>query len=251
MYPPEAFPTLYHELAPWWPVLSAPEDYAEEAGFYQDLLLSACQTRPQTLLELGSGGGNNASHLKKHFKMTLVDRSPEMLTVSQQLNPECEHVQGDMRTVRLGHQFDAVFVHDAVSYMRTEADLYQVIETAYLHCRPGQAAIFAPDHTRENFRESTDHGGHDRGGRALRYLAWTFDPDPSDSTYLSQMVYLLREEGQEVRCVLDRHVLGLFSHQTWLALITRAGFQAGSVPFEHSELAPGSAQVFLGTRPAA
>jgi hypothetical protein len=40
--------------------------------------------------------------------MTLVDLSEEMLVVSRQLNPECQHHQGDMRTVRLGRTFDAV-----------------------------------------------------------------------------------------------------------------------------------------------
>ncbi len=33
---------------------------------------------------------------------------------SRELNPDCEHVLGDMRTLRLGRTFDAVFVHDAV-----------------------------------------------------------------------------------------------------------------------------------------
>jgi hypothetical protein len=27
-------PKLYTTLAPWWPLLSAPADYAEEAAFY-------------------------------------------------------------------------------------------------------------------------------------------------------------------------------------------------------------------------
>ena len=98
----ETLPLLYQDLAEWWPVLSAPEDYAEEALFYQRALLSACTVTPRSLLELGSGGGNNASHLKRRFQMTLVDLSPGMLRVSQELNPECEHLQGDMRTARLG-----------------------------------------------------------------------------------------------------------------------------------------------------
>ena len=161
--------------------MSAPADYEEEAAFYQRTLLDARERSPQTLLELGSGGGNNASHLKARFAMTLVDRSPGMLDVSRALNPECEHVEGDMRTVRLGRQFDCVFVHDAVVYMTTEADLRRAIETAYVHCKPGGAALFWPDHVRENFRPSTDHGGHDGAGRALRYLEWTWDPDPADS----------------------------------------------------------------------
>ncbi len=146
-------------------------------------------TRRETMLELGSGGGNNASHLKARFKMTLVDLSPGMLEVSRALNPECEHVQGDMRTVRLGREFDAVFVHDAVTYMTSEADVRQAIATAFVHCRPDGVVLFAPDHVRENFRPGTDHGGHDGADRAMRYLEWTWDPDPADTTCIVDYTY--------------------------------------------------------------
>ena len=140
----QELPKLYRELADWWPILSAPADYAEEAAFYHEAITSLCSFRPRTMLELGSGGGNNASHLKRHYELTLVDLSPGMLTVSQELNPECEHLQGDMRTVRLGRTFDAVFIHDAIVYMATEEDLRRAIETAYVHIRPGGVALFAP-----------------------------------------------------------------------------------------------------------
>ncbi|MGF1580783.1 MAG: class I SAM-dependent methyltransferase [Gemmataceae bacterium] len=169
---------LYQELASWWPLLSSPNDYAEEAAFYTKALVTAAQRSSQTLLELGSGGGNNASHMKTHFQLTLVDKSSEMLEVSRMLNPECEHLGGDMRTVRLGRQFDYVFIHDAISYMVTEDDLRKAIETAFVHCRAGGAVLIAPDHIRENFRPSTHHGGNDGQGRSLRYLEWTWDPDP-------------------------------------------------------------------------
>src|SRR5580765_6705251 len=130
-------PKMYEELASWWPLLSSPADYEEEAAFYGKTLAEACDRPPRTVLELGSGGGNNASHLKARFEMVLVEPSAGMLTVSRALNPECEHVAGDMRTVRLDRQFDAVFVHDAVMYMITEADLRKAIATAFLHCQPG------------------------------------------------------------------------------------------------------------------
>jgi ubiquinone/menaquinone biosynthesis C-methylase UbiE len=244
----QILPALYRELAEWFPLLTAPEDYAKEAQFYARSIQSACVMPLKTLLELGSGGGNNASHLKAYFQMTLVDLSPEMLAVSQKLNPECEHLQGDMRTVRLGRQFDAVFIHDAIDYMTTGADLSQAIETAYLHCKPGGAALFAPDHTRETFQETTDHGGHDLGERSLRYLEWTWDPDPADSEYVTDMAYLLREGKGEVRCYTDRHQCGLFSQAEWMRIIAQAGFQAQVLPFEHSEVATGSAHVFLGIK---
>ena len=38
------------------------------------------------------------------------------------------------------NSFDAVFVHDAVVYMTTEADLALAIKTAFVHCRPGGIA---------------------------------------------------------------------------------------------------------------
>ncbi len=109
---------LYDELAEWWPLFSAPADYAEEAAFFARVLAGACKPAPRTVLELGSGGGNNALYLKSQFEMTLVDLSPQMIAVSRALNPECEHREGDMRSVNLGRTFDAVFIHDAISYMK-------------------------------------------------------------------------------------------------------------------------------------
>ena len=90
--------------------MSPAAEYAEEANFYRTTLNNAARQPIHTVLELGSGGGNNASHMKSHFKeMVLVDLSPGMLAMSRALNPELEHHQGDMRTVRLGREFDAVF----------------------------------------------------------------------------------------------------------------------------------------------
>lgn len=242
-------PRLYTELASWWPLLSSPADYAEEAKFYRRTLIEACGRPPRTLLELGSGGGNNASHLKTWFQMTLVDRSPEMLAVSRALNPECEHIVGDMRTVRLGRYFNAVFIHDAVMYMTTEDELRQAMETAFVHCAPGGAALLAPDCVRETFRPATHGGGHDGEGRALRYLEWRWDPDPSDNTYIVDFAYLLRDENGTVRVKQDRHIVGLFARADWLRLLTEAGFQPRMLRFDHSELEPDTWELFLGIRP--
>jgi SAM-dependent methyltransferase len=240
---------MYRDLAPWWPLLSAPSEYAEEAEIYRRLLVEAADRPPVTVLELGSGGGNNASHLKGHFELTLVDLSAGMLEVSREANPECEHVQGDMRTVRLGREFDAVFVHDAVNYMTSTGDLRQAIETAAVHCRPGGVALFAPDHLREHFRTGTDHGGNDGNGRAARFLEWTWDPDPLDTTFTVDYAYLLRDADGSVRVEHDRHVEGLFPRATWLELLADAGLEARAVPVEHSELEPGSYELFVATRP--
>ena len=245
-------PRLYTDLADWYHLLTAPAEYAEEAAFFLRLFTEARGAPPRTLLELGSGGGNMASHYKRDVPhVTLTDLSPQMLSLSERLNPDCEHLPGDMRTLRLDRLFDAVLVHDAVCYLTTEAELRQAMETALLHCRPGGAAIFAPDHVRENFAQSTEADGHDEPGRALRYLMWTWDPDPADTTYVADCAYLLREEGQPMRCVYDRHVFGLFGRGTWLRLLGEVGFhQRTARPLEHSEVPLGSVEVFTALRPA-
>lgn len=245
----DELPRLYTDLADWFHLLTSPAEYDEEAAFYWGLFVDAADAPPRTLLELGSGGGNMASHYKRHVRPTLVDLSPRMLALSERLNPELEHVPGDMRTVRLGRVFDAVFVHDAVCYLTTLADLRQAMETAFLHCRPGGVAIFAPDHLRENFVAGTDTGGHDGEGRGLRYLQWTWDPAPTDTTYVTDYAYLLREDGQPTRCVYDRHVGGLFGRADWLRLLEAVGFRATVRPLEHSEVPPGSVEVFVAVKP--
>ena len=244
----KTLPRMYTDNAPWFHALTAPEDYAEEAEIYRQKLLSASQIPVREVLELGSGGGNNASHLKAHFQMTLVDLSPDMLAISQALNPECEHLQGDMRTVRLGRQFDAVFVHDAVMYMTSLDDLRQAMVTVNIHCKPGGVVLFAPDCVKETFRPNTDHGGHDREDRSLRYLEWNWDPDPDDSTYIADFAYLLRQPDGTMHCEYDRHTFGLFPRADWLRLLEETGFQAQAVPFEHSEVEPGTTEIFLGVK---
>ena len=216
---------LYADLAPWFHLLTAPEDYAAEAERYRRLMVEAVPDA-HTLLELGSGGGNNASHLSERFACTLSDVSPQMLALSRTLNPSCEHVLGDMRTLRLGRTFDVVFVHDAIAYMASEDDLRDCLGTAHAHTRPGGVAVFVPDHTRETFQPRTSHGGHDGpDGRSLRYLEWVTDADPGDTSYEVDYAVVVREPGQASRVVHDHHVEGVFPEHTWLHLLEHAGFE--------------------------
>lgn len=243
-------PRLYTDLAAWYPLLTPPEEYREEADCYRAALVAAVASPPQTLLELGSGAGHMASHYKRHFQSTLVDLSPQMLALSQALNPDCEHVLGDMCSVRLGRCFDAVFIHDAVMYLTTKEELRQAITTAFVHCRAGGVALFVPDDVRDSFVESTDHGGSDGVGRGIRYLAWAWDPDPDDTTYYVDYAYLLHEDGQPLQSVQDRHVEGLFSRSEWLGLLEEVGFMATVVPRELSDAQPYFAGMFVAVRPA-
>ncbi len=242
-------PLIYGELAPWFHLLTPPEDYREEAEFYAEILLQQARIPAKTVLEMGSGCGNNAFHMKAQFTMTLSDLSREMLKVSSGLNPECEHVQGDMRTMRLGRDFDGVFIQDAVSYMKTEDDLKAAMKTAFIHCRNGGVALFCPDYVKETFAEGTEHGGCDRGNRGLRYLEWTRDPDKSDTEYMVDFAFILRED-EEISYRSDSARLGLFATETWLGMMMETGFTGVACRhYPHRRDEYHATPVFYGIRP--
>jgi SAM-dependent methyltransferase len=223
---------LYTGLAKWWPLFSAPADYAEEAAWIIDAFEQTLGRRPASILELGSGGGNTASHLSTCVQMTLVDVNEEMLAVSRRLNPEATHVCGDMREVRLGTTFEAVLIHDAIMYMTTERDLEAALVTARAHLRDDGVVMVLPDHLAETIEVGTDSGGHDASdgsGRGVRYLQWTHAPKRGSTTFSVDYAILVREADGSVEVHHDRHEEGVFARSTWLATFARAGFEPAQV----------------------
>lgn len=215
---------MYSDLARWWPLLSPPGDYVEEAADLLPDLMSAADRPPKTLLELGSGGGSLAYHLKQHFALTLVDRAEPMLAVSRAINPECEHVQGDMTTLDLGREFDLVLIHDAIMYMTSPGTVRAAIAAAARHCRAGGGIALLPDCVKETFEAETSCGGNDGAdGRGLRYLEWSWDPDPADDTFETIYTFVLRENGR-TWAEVDHHQSGLFPRESWLDWLRDAGF---------------------------
>jgi hypothetical protein len=59
---------------------------------------------------------------------------------------------------------------------------------------------------------------------------------------------MLRDELGSVNVVHDRHVEGLFSRREWLMWLSEAGFEPQAVVFDHSEIEPGSYEVFVARR---
>ncbi|MBX2811219.1 MAG: class I SAM-dependent methyltransferase [Myxococcales bacterium] len=216
-------PLLYERLVRFYHLLDPLEDHIDESEAF-GALLNRKVPQATSLLELGAGVGHGAYFIKSHFSsVTLTDRSDLMLDRSRILNPDCKHIVGDMRNVRLNNTFGSVLCHDAIAYMTTKADLQCVFETAHVHLCSGGAALFVPDCLKDTFIESHEaHAGDDKE-RSLRCISWSYDPDPSDDTHIYDFAFLLREHG-EVTAVHDRHICGLFLEETWLELARKTGF---------------------------
>ena len=218
---------LYGDLAHLWPIISPPENYAEEALVWREILREKLGPGRHEILELGGGGGHNLSHLTGDFRACAVDLSEAMLAHSRRLNPDVEHRIGDMRTVRLGRKFRAVLIHDAIDYMVTEDDLLRTFETAALHLDPGGVIVAAPDFVAETFQDGTvEHCQGRRGDLEVTYVEYVYDAGRTDNRYEALMFFIIRRSGGAPLVEQDRHVHGLFPLETWLRLLGEAGFDA-------------------------
>jgi SAM-dependent methyltransferase len=221
---------IYADLAEWWPLISPPREYSAEAAYLAGVLDRALfrEAEPSVqVLDLGSGGGHVAVHLKDRFELTLVDISDDMLAVSRQLVPQFPHVRGDMRSVRLGRTFDAVLVHDAIDYIIGTNDLRQAIETAAVHCRPGGVVLFVPDYVKDTFTElaGTGGGGVDEAGRTGRFTERTWDPDPADDWVQADYEFVLCTADGDEKVISESHRLSAFSRETWRTQLSLAGLR--------------------------
>ena len=224
-------PRLYDDLAYLWPLLSPPEHYEAEAGVLIDLIDRFCKgpaKGKQSVLELGAGGGHTLVHLVNRFDCTAVDLSKPMLANCEKLVPKAHTVAGDMRTVRLGKTFSAVFIHDAIDYMLNEADARKTLETAAAHLKPGGLCVVAPTYTRDNFVDGdVADDGTTTDNDELTYFSYVHDPDPADDTFEMILLYLIRDmQTRAVEVVEDRHTCGLFTNKQWLTWMDDAGFRA-------------------------
>ncbi len=105
------------------------------------------------MLHLGNGAGGHDAYFKQHFTVTGVDLSRTMLDKARAAHPDVEYIEADMRTVRLGRQFDVVVIPDSIDYMVTEDDLRNALQTCIVHLKSGGVLLIVAK-TAETFQNN-------------------------------------------------------------------------------------------------
>ena len=127
--------------------------------------------------------------------------------------------------------------------MTSEANLKSAFDTAFVHLRPGGAAIFMPDWVTDDFVVRTQLGGSDEDGRGLRYLEWDREIESDGHTVITDYIITTRDRDGSVAVFHDAHTLGIFPRATWMRLLEAAGFEA------HRVIGDEGLDVFIGVRP--
>jgi len=236
---------LYGDLAWAWPIISPLKDYVEETELFSKLIKEYSKIEVKTLLHLGCGGGHNDYTFKKHFKVTSIDISEDMLRLAKKLNPEVNYQYGDMRTIRLGEGFDSVTILDSINYIRTVEDLQRTFINTYEHLKPGGVFITFVEQIAGQFKQNnTTCSTHSQDDVEITFIENYYDPDPTDTSYEVIFIYLIRTKGK-LEIHTDRHLCGIFKLEIWLELLKEIGFKVKQMKFTHSTFVEGESYPIL------
>jgi ubiquinone/menaquinone biosynthesis C-methylase UbiE len=211
----------YNDLAWTEDWVADPAEYEHEVMAYVELIKRTASEPPMTLLHLGSGAGGHDTIFKRHFTITGVDLSVGMLDKARHAHPDIEYIEGDMRTIRLDRQFDAVAIPDSIDYMASQEDLQQAIRTAVMHLKTGGVLLVVAK-TEEVFQNNNFAYTGEKDGVHVTVLENNFINPFRPHTYEATLVYLIRQQG-ELTIHTDHQVLGLFSQAMWNEVFKNAG----------------------------
>jgi len=216
---------LYHDLAWLWPLWGSVEEYREESELAVELIKQYAEIEVRSLLDITCGGGKNIFNLKKHLEAYGLDISNAMLDNARKLNPDCTFYQADMRDFALKRQFDSIYLNDGIAYITSVPDLRRTFQCAFKHLRAGGVMICYAEFIKENFAQNKTQTTTTRTGKMeVTFIENNYDPDPSDNTFETTMIFLIRENG-ELRIEHDRHVCGIFTMNVWRDSLSKTGFE--------------------------
>lgn len=139
----EVYDVLYEQML----------DYDAAAGRVAGLIRER-NPAARTLLEVASGTGAYLARLARHFDVTGLDRSPQMLASARRKLPDVEMVEADMTSFDLGRSFDAVIcLFSSIAYVQTLEKFRAAIACFAHHLNPGGVAIVEPWYSADQWNE--------------------------------------------------------------------------------------------------
>jgi SAM-dependent methyltransferase len=101
------------------------------------------ETPPSSILDIGCGTARDLDVLSRYCQDCWgVDYLPEMISYAKEHRPHLNLHVGDMRTVRLNRQFDAILcMGSTFMYALSETDIEETLETFRYHSHKGTLLI--------------------------------------------------------------------------------------------------------------
>ncbi len=224
---------FYTKLAKYYDKIYNYVDYKNQASFILMLVRKFKTNNGNKLLDVACGTGSHIKFLKKHFKITGLDKSKEMLEIARKKNPEVMFIQGDMGNFDLHKKFDVIICYfNSILYNTTEEKLYKTLANFWKHLNEGGVLIFnsadkvvAVDSRKEEYFYR---------GKNLNIL---FAPQ---WIYKNKKLYIdidfIIEKGKKKEKLKDFHTMGAFGFFKIKSLLHKIGFKVNVFETNYKKL---------------
>lgn len=223
-------------------LLHAERDFAAEGDRIISLVEQYKRSDGTHLIDLGCGTGRHLEYLRAHFTVEGLDLDRGMVEVAAARLPGVPLHVGSFTDLDLPRRYDVLLcLMGSIGYARWPETLDQTIRSMAAHTRPGGIVIvepwIAPEQTGETL-VSTRIGE----GAGIRVARMRTARVEQGASILSFDYLVTTAEGTEN--FAERHELGIFSHEQYLAAFTGAGLEPRYVPEDPSRPA-----AYLGVKP--
>jgi ubiquinone/menaquinone biosynthesis C-methylase UbiE len=234
---------LHNKLAKYYDRVYSFKDYLDETVRLQNLIIKYLESGGNTLLDVACGTGLHLKHLKDDFSCTGVDISKSMLKIARKNAKGVTFKEADMKTLRLGKQFDVIVcLLSSIGYVKTAASLEKTIRNFSKHLKKGGLALIEPSHAKSFYVNGEPRITTYDGKEAK--IARVNVTKIRQATAVLNMHILIAERGKDAKYFVDRHELGLFGINNTLRIMKAAGLKS---KYLKNGLMPGR-ELFVGIK---
>jgi SAM-dependent methyltransferase len=203
------------------------KDYAVEARRLRELI-SLRAPAAGTLLDVACGTGKHLAELRRWYEVEGLDIESELLEIARERLGDVPLHESDMLDFDLGRPFDVVTcLFSSIGYARQEDNLRRAVAAMARHLEPGGLLVvepwILPDEWTPGgvYAEFVDEP-------ELKAARVNISPPAGDTVVLEMHHLVGTADG--VEHFVERHELGMFTHEQYLEAFRRAGLEAERDP---------------------
>jgi SAM-dependent methyltransferase len=219
---------MFTRSAALYDALYAHKGYADEARRLHALIERHKETRGSALLDVACGTGSHLAFLRQHYSVEGLDLDPVLLDIARRKLPDIPLHQADMVDFELGREFDVVVcLASSIGYARTVLRLRHSVATMGRHLRPGGVLVVEPWLTPDVW--VVGHPAALFVDRPELKVARMSVSAVEDGISVLDFHYLVATPAG-VEHFTERHEMGLFRHEDYVAAFTDAGLRVAHDP---------------------